>query len=374
MQLMAFPTPPSSNWNRERIWVPIFVGKFSLPKADKNPSVFARTTNLQTPQLNLLIPRISPEGKVIIERRVFSNYQRQQQLARQLQMSWKDVPFFLSLLTINKNESGVPSVRPLMGVMKETTTDYYILIMRGKALPSSSQLDFITYEIRRLQNSTLAPNQEIFNLELNEVHPSIKIASPGTSESSPYNFAHSDVFFAPFSHQMARIALLDSESLSISKKSLIKQQNFRDKIQRFVQSFEANNLLYTFLETNNFMTLLKTQGYDQTGVSTAPLARFSFVPGYLRGENVSPTVTRDGQDWRPAIYVDSSQITGQYVYTWVLQEDHRLLAPVKLSITFPDHCRGRNISPWSSGQGFAYTFLCVDKEKNWSFKFLPIEL
>ena len=169
---------------------------------------------------------------------------------------------------------------------------------------------------------------------------------------------------------MARVAEL--EDLTIDKKSVIKQKNFRERLHRFVQSFKVGDELYTFLESNNFLTLLKTRNYSQTKISTAPLTRFSFVPGYVMQESVQPIVVRDGPTWRPALYVDSSYITSRYVYSWVF-DGEQLFSPLKLSIFLSPQCRGQNVSSWK--QGFTYVFLCSsEKGDKWWFKFLPAEL
>ena len=170
------------------------------------------------------------------------------------------------------------------------------------------------------------------------------------------------------------LPLLDSQTLSISKKSVIKQKNFKEKIHRLVQSFEVDGEFYTFLESNHFLTLLKTKGYSQTEISTAPLTRFSFVSGYVLQESVQPIVIRDGGTWRPALYVDSSYITSRYIYSWIF-DGERLFSPIELSLSLPPRCRSQNVSPWGHQQGFTYVFLCSNEEGDkWWFKFLPAEL
>ena len=366
MQFLAFSRPQQSAWIRPKIWVPVFIKESLLPKADQNPSFFAFAKNLDIPRINFLVPEVRETGAVVINQRVLSNYQVQQQLDQQLNKSWKQRLYFYSLLAPHRQLSGRP-IRVLMGLQKKTTTDYYIFNLLGKALPRSQDLDFIKYEIIPLQDKI--NHQENFSLELNEVYSSIKIDHSNDS----YHFDHSDIFFAPFSEQMARVALLDPYLLSITKKSVIKQKNFREKIRRFVQSFEMGHTLYTFLETNNFLTLLKTDGYHQTEIKTAPLIRFSFVPGYILRESVIPFVVKKNHTWKPALYVDSSHITSRYVYAWILDQD-QLSSPLKLSIAFPPHCRSRDISIGAVGQGPAYIFLCSDDHDNWFFKFLPISL
>ena len=337
LQFLAFTPPVSSSWSRKTIWVPTFVERSHLPQVDQNPSFFAFAKKIKIPRLNFLIPQVSPSGEVLIRHRVFDHYQRQQLLTQQLNLSWKQKLHFLSLLTAQKGQS----LRMLIRIMEKETAGYYILGLQGKTLPTDKEWDFINYQLDPLHT------KEHFNLEFNQVYSSIKIDNSRPS----YRFYHSDIFFAPFSEHMARIALFDSSSLSLNKKSVIVQKNLQENIHRFVQSFEMDGNLYTFLESNNFLTLLKTQGYDQTQISTAPLARFSFVPGYVAWENVQPIVVRMNNTWKPALYVDSSPITSQYIYSWIF-DGNRLIAPLKLSLSLPPGCRGRDISPWGKGRGF----------------------
>lgn len=365
LKFIGFSPPEDSVWNREKVWVPIFIQTASLPKVDRNPSVFALPDHRGFSRINFLIPEISQQGPVVLKQRVFNGYQRREQFTEQLKLFWKDRLVFLSFLNSRAHEVGL-SVRVLMAVIKEDRKDYYILTLSGQTLPVAGKWDFVDVQITPLGDES--GHGEVFNLVSNQVYSSIKI----DPSRSSYHFYHSDVFFAPFSEQMARVALLDPSSFSIRKKSIIKQKNFREKIRRFIQSFEVEDQFYTFIESNNFLTLLKTQGYSQTEITTVPLIRFSFVPGYILRENVQPIVVREGSHWRPAIYVDSSHITSQYLYSWVFSEG-RLFSPLQLSVSLPSHCRVQDISPWD--QGFAYVFLCFDDHNNrWWFKFLPAEL
>ena len=367
LQFLAFSPPISSTWNR-KIWVPVFVQATSLPKIDKNQSPLGRPNPWRVPHINFLIPEVSPSGQVIVRQRVFGSYQRKKQLEHELNLPWRHRFNFLSLLVPPPLDNPASSIHPskvraLMSLVTRKSTDYYVLTLRGKTLPGPNERDFIDYQIAPLQSS----EGEVFKLELNEFHSSIKVTP------SSYRFYHSDIFFALFNERMARTALLDPHTLFIHKKSELKQENFKDRIQRFVQSFEMDDRLYTFLESNSFLILLKTHGYNQTTLSRVPLTRFSFVPGYVLHESVQPIVVWNKDRWNPALYVNSSHITSQYVYSWIF-DGERLFSPVELSITLPPHCRSQDISPW--GQGFAYIFLCSNGSDNsgWQFQFLPVML
>ena len=341
-----------------------FCSKIPSSKADQDTDIFAiENSHYQVPRINFLIPYKGAEGKIMMRQRVFANHQRYKYLASELEMSWRDQLHFLSLLN-QKKEKRSQEVRVLMAARRKNLTHYYILTISGRELPSEDELDFVDYTATLLQNS----NDENFILEFNQVHSSIKI----DSSPSRYDFYHSDVFFAPFSEQMARIALLKPQTFAIGKKSLMKQSNFRERIRRFVQSFEVDNEFYSFVESDHFLTLLKTQNYNQTEIQRVPLTRFSFIPGHILGENVRPILARDEQTWRQALYVDSSLITAQYVYSWVFDKE-KLLAPLKLSISFPPGCQGLEPSAWK--EVFHYVFLCSDKAKlKWWFELLPVQL
>ena len=366
LQFLAFSAPTPSAWNREKIWVPVFVQKSPLPKVDQNPSVFALAGYKGgIPRINLLVPTISQQGEVLMSHRVFGNYQRREQLAKQLGKSWKQRLSFHSLLASPPHlQAGEQSVRVLMSVGKEQVTDYYALALLGRILPTALELDFIDYQIIPLHGQ--GDQGERLDLQFNQVYPSIEI------DHSSYQFGHSDAFFAPFNEHMARVALLDSTSLSLAQSSVIKQKNLREKLRRFVQSFQIGDQLHTFLESNNLLLLLKNQGHGKTEVITAPLTRFSFLTGHSLRESVRPIVAQDGDTWRPALYVDSSAITARYVYSWIFDGKH-LISPPELSISFPPHCRARDVSRW--GRGFAYVFLCSNRDGNeWWFNFLPVKL
>lgn len=356
LQFLSFPVPTQNPWGKSKVWIPLFIQESPMPHVDQDHSFFALKVKSKEYRLNLLIPEISREGNVEIKRRVFANHEVRKKLAQDMNKKWRDNLVFYSLLLPPEGKS---SVRVLSGVIKSNSTHYYVLHLSGKKLPRESDFEFIDYGIQPLKNSNL-------QLDFNQIYSSINISQDS------YKLHYNDVFYAPFSSRMARIALLDSESATIKKVSLVKQKNFQEKIYRFIQSYEIGETFYTFLESNNFLTLLTdSPGILETKITTAPLARFSFVPSHLASEIVRPLVAKEGETWRPALYVDSSTITSRHVYTWILRESE-LISPLHLSFALPDSCQSRDLSPLGQGLGFAAVFICQDTKGKWWLQSLPL--
>ena len=362
LQFLPFESSVSE-WGRDKVWVPSFVQLSFLSPVDENPSDFSSTAPNRHSHLNFLIPHVSDSGHVVMKQRVFFSHKRRGLIAEQLNQTWKSHAYILSLLS-QPLSWATQSIQAFMGVSGESSTDYYVVTLSGKALPSPTDWDFIKYHIEPLQDKL--GHGEVFNFDFNQVSSSIAI------DGDSYQMGHSDIFFAPFNEQMVRVAQLDRETISINKKSIVKQKDLSETIHRFVQSFSLDDTLYTILESNNFLILLSTQGYNETKVSQVPLTRFSFLPGYLRQEIVQPIVVRDDRVRKPALYVDSSYITSHHVYSWVVDEEGHLTSPLDLSISLPNNCRTQNISSWGQGQDFVYVFLCSNEDKDrWWFHFLP---
>lgn len=123
----------------------------------------------------------------------------------------------------------------------------------------------------------------------------------------------------------------------------------------------------TFLiEGRSTVTLLRGNGEN----TTLPVYRDSSFPGQSFSETLMPILSNG----RPGIYINSTLIYGERLYSMIDTENNGFIRPLRLSINIPGGCVPLSPESFGDKTNSNYVFLCVDSSKDVSLKFLPISM
>jgi hypothetical protein len=98
--------------------------------------------------------------------------------------------------------------------------------------------------------------------------------------------------------------------------------------------------------------------------------RFSFLPGFMFNQLYTPATVVINQQTRPALLVDGSEISAQHMEVITIDDNNKLVAPIKYSIRPPANCKslGRNMSELE----FEISLLCFDRNAGFTIKSLSL--
>lgn len=147
--------------------------------------------------------------------------------------------------------------------------------------------------------------------------------------------------------------------------SIIKlQEDWENPIISLIATFEENNEKTYLVESRTSLTLLR----ENEEKLSLPIYRDSSFPGQSFAETLTPVLSGG----RPGIYVNSTLIYGERLYSMIDTKDSGFIRPLRLSIAIPQGCVPLNPEPLSDKTQYNYTFLCTDTNKEVSLKFLPM--
>jgi hypothetical protein len=142
------------------------------------------------------------------------------------------------------------------------------------------------------------------------------------------------------------------------------QESWDNPIMALIATFD-DNLEKTYLvESRSSLTLLRENG-DKAAL---PIYRDSSFPGQNFSETLMPILSNG----RPGIFINSTLIYGERLYSMVDTKDKGFIRPLKLSINIPQGCVPLNPETLSDNSQANYVFLCTDTQKEVSLKFLPM--
>ena len=147
---------------------------------------------------------------------------------------------------------------------------------------------------------------------------------------------------------------------------LILRQNWENPIIGLLGLFDTESSKSFFIENRSTVTFLSSDGKK----SDLPIYRDSAFPGQNFSETLSPIISKG----RPGIYVNSTLIYGERLYS-MIHTNKGLIRPLELSVGFPDRCLALSPELMDGDEGgvdFNYVFLCTDSNGQASLKFLPI--
>ena len=129
-------------------------------------------------------------------------------------------------------------------------------------------------------------------------------------------------------------------------------------------TFNDNGSKSFLVQRRYTLSLMKENGE----ISSLPIYRDSSFPGQSFSETLIPIMA----DGRPGVYVNSTLIYGERIYS-MIESDSGLIRPLAVSVAIPSGCVPLSPETFEHKQDFQYLFLCTDSQKKVSLKVLPLK-
>lgn len=319
--------------------VPSYFVPYKFPDADNSDDVLERIPDhIIFPHVYYMLPNTENE----FELRVIDSFSMREKIKLKFEVDpWLAISF----------EKPMPQ-----------TPDYRRRgILRGFVTAGEEFLrDYYYYEV---QDNTKAFKQVYFTDRLiagNTIRPVLEIAGENAGEmSSQINF------MAQLRRDQIR-SYIWSDTDSGRSSLEIDSGAWSDPIFNSVSSF--NDLDNTrFIETRYFLRF-----YDQKGqTGRLRINRESSFPGVEFSETLEPVVIKQGQESFPGIFINSTLIFGNRLYSMVKREG-KFIRPAQLSIDIPENCV--HMKPGKVDGEFNYLMLCRESGGRATLKRMPMRL
>ncbi len=142
------------------------------------------------------------------------------------------------------------------------------------------------------------------------------------------------------------------------------EENWENPIIGLIQTFNQNSQKSYLIESRSSLTLLR----DNEEKFSLPIYRDSSFPGQSFSETITPILS----EGRPGVYINSTLIYGERLYSMIDTENNGFIRPLRLSIGIPTGCVPLMPEVLAVKSQSNYVFLCTSPSKEVSLKFLPM--
>ncbi len=328
------------------ILVPSIYRNFLMPEADNSKRIGERIIGGGHHQYYL--NPVLKDGKVIIDLRVIDSVKMMTALREKLNIKGahdaKSV-FLLKPFPQTQNEYNQGIIRSLVAIEDDGFKAFAEITLK---LDNNNNENNIA-DFNFLKNTHSAIDQSL-------IYPVIDLLSGEiTSES---------VFTALLNRSSAEFMIKagkDVDSL------LVMKEDWENPIIGLLGTYNQSGRKMFLIESRSSLLLLDSDGVTNSLHSSLPIYRDSSFPG----QNFSETLTTIMVQGRPGVYVNSTLIYGERIYS-MMASDRGLIRPMSLSVSLPAGCVPLLPETLESKQDFNYVFLCTDSQSNVKLIFLPL--
>ena len=320
------------------ILVPSMYKTYAMPEADNSKMISERVIGA-APHQYYLNPVVA--GDVVsIELRVVDSVTMMKSLQREMGIAGdydaKSV-YLLKPFPQTEEESRAGKIRSLVVVDEDGV---------GKLFETNISVDGKNYSNLRPLSTEKAVNQSL-------IYPIVNSLTGAVSNEA--------IFTTLLDRSTAEFLVKDDEKIG----SILKlQEDWENPIISLIATFEDKSKKTYLVESRNSLTLLR----ENEEKLSLPIYRDSSFPGQSFAETLTPILSQG----RAGIYVNSTLIYGERLYSMIDTEDKGFIRPLRLSIAVPQGCVPLNPEVLTSKSQYNYTFLCTDTNKDVSLKFLPM--
>jgi cell wall-associated protease len=318
--------------------VPAFFTQGQLPKIDQVISSWDRYDAGKTPHLYFLEPM---ENKTFRVRSLTTNIWKQN-LLKTLNLKWYETIQVEQLLPTSATDAVKGEVRVLVSAGHLNRRQIFIHkfqashSLAGKALPQ-------------------------LVLQSDKIDPVYSMGPSGLSFVG-------EIFLNVYDRSRAKLVM--TKNLEQEGQFVYRHESETDLIAGHIASFEQEGKHFSVLQTRDELIALNS---SDRGIkkSTRPKLRYSFLTSKLLSEMYYPVFYKRGEHSAPALYVDSTAVTGNRVYLFE-EQDGALVSSVKNSLIVPGNCKALNPTYGTQAATYQFVFLCLEN-RAWSLKTLPME-
>ena len=146
--------------------------------------------------------------------------------------------------------------------------------------------------------------------------------------------------------------------------NLLLKEDWENPIIALTATFNENRDKTYLVESRSSMTMLRDNGEK----SALPIYRDSSFPGQSFSETITPILS----EGRPGVYINSTLVYGERLYSMIDTENNGFIRPLRLSIAIPAGCVPLLPETLGDKTKYNYAFLCTSPSKEVSLKFLPM--
>jgi hypothetical protein len=326
-----------------KMLVPVFFTEGQIPKLDQTKDFYGRLDVSRENRLYYLEPQVKEK---LFRIRTFTHPAWREQVKKELNSKWFETVLVENILPISEKDVAAGKVRAIISVGQGTKRQIFISsfdtrsVLRGRTLPQIVlQTEFIDTLYAVTPKGLEAVGESYLNVYDRSRAKIVQTKESG--QSHQLNYTHE-----------AETDLIISE----------------------IAAFENGDEKLSILQTRDeLVSLLTKEG--KTIRSSRPKLRYSFFSAKVLSEMYLPVIySRTHQ--APALYVDSTGVTGNRVYLFEEQEG-KLVSSVQNSLIVPFEtqrtergvdviiaCKALNPSYVASTAAHEFTFLCLEN-KEW---------
>jgi cell wall-associated protease len=321
------------------ILVPSIYRSYTMPEADNSKIISERVLGAISHQF-YLNPVVGADNKVTIDLRVIDSVKMTKSLGKILDVLGS---FDIKTITLLKPfpqtdlESRNGKIRSLLAVSEDGVAKLYQV---------SLSLDGDHY-------SELTPLFSQSPVGQSLIYPVTNARNGATTK---------EAIFTTLLDRATAVFLVKND---VEIGSILRlQQAWENPIIALTAIFQGDQGKTYLVENRSSVTMLRDNGEKMS----LPVYRDSSFPGQSFSETLQPILS----EGRPGIYINSTLIYGERLYSMVDTKDHGFIRPLKLSIGIPQGCVPLAPETLTDNSQFNYVFLCTDAQKNVSMKFLPM--
>lgn len=320
------------------ILVPSIYKTFTMPEADNSKIISERIIGGGAHQY-YLNPVITEHG-IKIELRVVDSAAMMTSLQNEMNIAGNydtRTVYLLKPFPQTEEESRLGKIRSLIVVDEDGV---------GKLFEANISLDG-----KRFSNVNQLSTEKAVNQSL--IYPIVNSKTGAVTNEA--------IFTTLLDRATAEFLVKDNKQIG----SILKlKEDWENPIISLIATFEENDQKSYLVESRNSLIVLR----GNKEKFSLPIYRDSSFPGQSFAETLTPIIS----EGRPGIYVNSTLIYGERLYSMIDTKDSGLIRPLKLSITIPQGCVPLSPEILSYKTDYNYTFLCIDSNKEVSLKFLPM--
>jgi hypothetical protein len=314
-----------------KILVPAFFTQGQLPKLDQSKDFFGRWDMGKENRLYYLDPVVK-EQKLSI--RALTTTAWKDCIRQNLNLKWFETILAENSLPITIQDAS-------RGVIR-------LLISAGQG--ANRKIFVSTFDVKSFQQGNPLPQLVI---QSEGVDPLLSVTSNGLLPSG-------DTFFNIYDRSRAKL-IMTKDDKQISQFNYTHESE-TDIMAGHIVSFENTLGQTSILQTRDELVAI-TRNAGEVIKSTRPKLRYSFFSSKVLSEMYSPVIYNRSHRPSPALYVDSTSVTGNRVYLFEVQEG-QMVSSMANSLIVPSYCKALNPAFSKLSSSHEFIFLCLE-EKSW---------
>lgn len=161
-------------------------------------------------------------------------------------------------------------------------------------------------------------------------------------------------------YDRTRAKLVGTRGQAQVSEMIFRHETESDVVAGHIATFEKNKDRFSVFQTREELISVTTGTTNKR--SSRPKLRYSFLSQRLLSEMYFPVIYNRNGNQRPALYVDSTSVTGNRLYLFE-EQNGELVSSIRNSVIVPPNCKSLNPSYNSSSNVNEFVFLCLEEKE-----------